>query len=152
MIRTSLSVIATIAYALAFLLYFFGISSGIGEAETTSSILYTALIGAVALIAVIYLGKNGEELTYPFLLTGLVSFLAFFTVFLQVIFSALVTGGGAVLEALSHIISIENAWATYAFDMKIFTSLLLLFAPLASILAISAVRYDSRFCFQMKAF
>ena len=140
MIRTSLSVIATIAYALAFLLYFFGISSGIGEAETTSSILYAALIGAVALIAVIYLGENGEDLTYPFLLTGLVSILAFFTVFLQVVFSVLVTGGSVALEALSHIISIENAWVKSAIDIKAITSMLLLFAPLASIFAISAVR------------
>ena len=140
MIRTSLSVIATIAYALAFLLYFFGISSGLGEAETTSSILYAALTGAVALVALIYLGKNGEDLTYPFLLTGLVSILAFFTIFLEVIFSVLLTGGGALLDMVNYITMVDNSGSTSAADMNGITAMLLLFAPLASIFAIGAVR------------
>lgn len=140
MIRTSLSVIATFAYALAFLLYFFGTASGIGEAETTSSIMYTALIGAVALVLLIYLGRNGEELTYPFLLTGLVSFLAFFSIFLEVVFSVLLTGGGALLEILSYITEIENSGYSSSTDTNSITAMLLLFAPLASIFAIGAVR------------
>ena len=140
MIRTSLSVIATIAYALAFLLYFFGISSGLGETETTSSILYAALTGAVALVALIYLGKNGEDLTYPFLLTGLVSILTFFTIFLEVIFSVLLTGGGALLDMVNYITMVDNSGSTSVADMNGITAMLLLFAPLASIFAIGAVR------------
>mgnify|MGYP000014660120 CR=1 FL=1 len=139
MIRSSLSVTATIAYALAFLLYFFGISNGIGEAETTTSIFYMALIGAGALIALIWMGKTGEELLYPFILTGAVSVGACFTVILETSFSALLSIGSLAYAAIANINEIEKLVAFGIHDLKAAALPFLFLAPILSIYALDRV-------------
>ncbi|NVO29182.1 hypothetical protein HJ526_17305 [Donghicola sp. C2-DW-16] len=140
MIKISLSALATISYILTFLLNFFGVDIGIAEPEVATVMLYAALVGAGTLVTLILLAENGEDLTYPFLLTGLVSILAFFTIFLKVALAVLATVARIIVEADIFMNPMKFHALSTQVGMEYIPILILLFTPLASIFAKDAMR------------